>query len=106
CKPFKPCSNSRHCSNSKPSYRPREVGEFILPGNRYGPFRKEKVRLLFTAFGRGQPCSKKRGQAPLCEAPCGPFRQRCLTPFFRASCPKSVGYHNARRWPRIRNLSR
>jgi len=23
----------------------------------------------------------KRGQAPLCEAPCGPFRQRCLTPF-------------------------
>ena len=23
----------------------------------------------------------KRGQAPLCEAPSGPFRQRCLTPF-------------------------
>jgi len=23
----------------------------------------------------------KRGQAPFCEAPCGPFRQRCLTPF-------------------------
>jgi phosphoadenosine phosphosulfate reductase len=23
----------------------------------------------------------KRGQAPLCEAPFGPFRQRCLTPF-------------------------
>src|SRR5208282_371853 len=23
----------------------------------------------------------KRGQAPLCVAPCGPFRQRCLTPF-------------------------
>ena len=26
---------------------------------------------------------KKRGQAPLCEAPFGPFRQRCLTPFLR-----------------------
>ena len=25
----------------------------------------------------------KRGQAPLCAAPFGPFRQRCLTPFFR-----------------------
>ena len=23
----------------------------------------------------------KRGQVPLCEAPCGPFRQRYLTPF-------------------------
>src|SRR5208282_6915564 len=23
----------------------------------------------------------KRGQAPLCAAPCGPSRQRCLTPF-------------------------
>jgi hypothetical protein len=23
----------------------------------------------------------KRGQAPLCAAPSGPFRQRCLTPF-------------------------
>src|SRR5208337_4486814 len=23
----------------------------------------------------------KRGQAPLCGAPCGPFGQRCLTPF-------------------------
>jgi acetyl esterase/lipase len=29
--------------------------------------------------------SKKRGQAPLCEAPFGPFRQRCLSPFFGAS---------------------
>jgi hypothetical protein len=29
--------------------------------------------------------TKKRGQAPLCEAPFGPFRQRGLTPFFRAS---------------------
>ena len=30
----------------------------------------------------------KRGQAPLCEAPFGPFRQRCLTPFRTDSqCP-------------------
>jgi WD40 repeat protein len=30
-------------------------------------------------LGKG---SKKRGQAPLWEAPFGPFRQRCLSPFF------------------------
>lgn len=28
-----------------------------------------------------QPDGPKRGQVPLCEAPCGPFRQRYLTPF-------------------------
>ena len=29
----------------------------------------------------------KRGQAPLCEAPFGPFRQRGLTPFQRRYMP-------------------
>ncbi len=30
---------------------------------------------------------KKRGQAPLCEAPFGPFRQRGLSPFFQTGRP-------------------
>ncbi len=40
---------------------------------------------------------QKRGQAPLCEAPYGPFRQRCLTPFLNhaqiaCSFPLSAGF--------------
>jgi hypothetical protein len=84
--PIHPCSRARWPTYSHVAALPAIVVIRVLLSTRYC--------LLSTVYFWGESLGRlgqhwpsdfrhgsKRGQAPLCAAPFGPFRQRCLTPF-------------------------